>query len=110
MSQEVAHTLIKARELLSDPTRWAKGNYAYDKDGVPTWEGGEDAVCFCAMGAINRLADTSADACESFKALCQALAAMGDNRFIPSFNDDEATTHADILNLFDRTIENVTSN
>jgi hypothetical protein len=50
-------TLKAARQLISDPAKWTQGEFARDVDGneVKAWS--EDATCFCAYGAIQRVTE-----------------------------------------------------
>ena len=43
---------MKAWELLSDESKWTKEVAARDVNGQPTFSGGDEAVCWCALGAI----------------------------------------------------------
>lgn len=101
-----------ARNILADPARWIKGAQATDASGEIIGSSSSRAVCFCLMGAINRSAyDLFND--QGFMIRLdlaeQALDAVRDSipigsGFIPSFNDRRSTTHADVLDVLDRTI------
>lgn len=51
--------LVAARELIGDPERWTRGQYARaghkDMFGVSPWS--ESASCWCARGAMRRVSD-----------------------------------------------------
>lgn len=49
--------LIEARDLISDPDRWAQGWFAYDAQNQPVNYDHELACKWCALGAINKVAD-----------------------------------------------------
>ncbi len=122
--------LKAARELLSNEKRWAKSALAIgpDPDGeapfAETNATDPEAYCFCAMGAILRVAG---DDDERHGAGVPALSALADaldrryvSRFtdedggyeytlspanaISDFNDDDDTKHADVLAAFSRAI------
>ncbi len=88
--------LIAAKALIDAPEKWTKGHY-------------EMRGCFCAVGALLKVTglEPDDDPTDSEKALIEALPALSrDTEFvITSFNDAKATTHADIMALFDRAIE-----
>jgi hypothetical protein len=45
---------MKAWELLSDKSKWTKSTFARDSKGESVQAWGEDAVCWCTLGAIQR--------------------------------------------------------
>jgi hypothetical protein len=91
---EVGQIILKARELLSDPKRWCQGHLR---------SGG----AFCTVGA---LCEAGGWADGSFmnrtnlgwKTYTRVQAALKQPIPIAHFNDDERTTHADVLALLDR--------
>jgi hypothetical protein len=90
--------LKKARELLSDESRWTKGAFARTMWGEETSGSDPEAECFCARGAITH-----------FRGGFDAVLALQDalpSSFtaVSAFNDNKDTEHADVLNLFDRAI------
>lgn len=100
MSAETAGILRTARDLIATPGTWTKGELARDEDGCPVFPWSDDAVCFCAVGAIKRatgrfqyLAED-----EAIRALTEAIPHV----FVPDFND--ASAHSDVLAAFDRAI------
>lgn len=44
--------LQEARDLITDPSRWTTHWLARDDAGVPCDPVGEEATCFCAIGAL----------------------------------------------------------
>lgn len=101
-------TLIAARELLSDEKRWTRGVYARDADGDGRAAASPNAVCWCSMGAVGKITNhPSPGHFDSInRLLLIALRELGfTHRSIGAFNDDLATSHADVLAVFDRAIE-----
>jgi hypothetical protein len=45
---------VKVHELLSDESKWTKGEYARDKDGKPCHSRSQEAVKWCVLGAVNK--------------------------------------------------------
>lgn len=91
----VRENLIKAKALIESPDKWGRGEYVQNG-------------CFCAIGALAetmKLDPVSSNLTMSkeYKAL---LDAVPDPRYgIWGFNDDPATKHADIMDLYQRAIE-----
>lgn len=88
-----------AREILSDPKRWRKGSFGFIGEAV------------CALGALGVAATGTVQGCYSVHhahPLSKALALVDDHVpggvTIQEYNDAIGTTHADILNLFDKTL------
>lgn len=102
MHQSPEQILRGARELLSDPKKWTKGKLAKNELGLEVNTQDEAAVCYCAMGAIDKLAGN--DVVRHSAALSWLIAALPSGNVV-LFNDAPETTHADILDLFDKAIE-----
>lgn len=80
--------LIAARALIDTPEKWCKG---YMRD---------DAGRFCAVGA-----------CAEIDGGIRTIMALHETRktngwMLSAFNDAPTTTHADIMSLFQRAIDN----
>lgn len=86
--------LQQARELLSDPKRWVQGHF-------------DIGHAFCAAGAIEKVAGRGTDVeDDAYYALANVIDVLSDGTdAIASFNDDDSTTHADVLAAFDLAIE-----
>lgn len=97
-----AELLRKARALLEMQNHWTKRAFALNAEGYVTDPTGNDAVCWCSVGAIRRVAGGAhrTAVIESTNALTACLS----GRYISEFNDDPNTTHADVLAMFDRAI------
>ena len=91
------------RARLSEPGKWTKGGYARDKQGRLTRSNSKDAVCFCMLGAM-RTARDAGNQQNAANVLLSVLAPLGYGS-IPSFNDSPTTTHADVLSVLDKAIE-----
>ena len=106
--------LIAAKKRISDPRRWTKGAWARDLNHVPCASSSSEACSWCAIGAVaaattklhNRL-----DSPYSVLASAKADAMLKLAAFTPVegicvavFNDNESTTHEDIMKLFDKAI------
>ncbi len=92
-------TLRAARQLITDPAKWTQGEYARDADGneVKAWS--EDATCFCAYGAIQRVTEHEDSEADFF------LRKAGMSKFgINVIDLNDTHTHAEVLALFDAAI------
>ncbi len=102
LSEDEVKTLRKIRSVLSDPQKWTKRAFARLPTGDPTSWDNNNACCWCLEGAILR-------SCRSGGInpipVYEELHSFLPFRAIANFNDDDSTTHADVLNLLDRTIE-----
>lgn len=47
--------LTEARKLIEDPNNWTQGQFARGQDGYWLPPKSADAVCFCAVGAVERV-------------------------------------------------------
>lgn len=47
--------LVKARELISDPSKWTTGKNARSSNRLPVHPTSDNAVCFCSYGAVSRV-------------------------------------------------------
>jgi hypothetical protein len=95
----VIATLRRARKLISQPERWTRAHFARDARGRGLTPNNADAVCFCAVGAIQRASGSLAYDTPEIRALGYRLGSA-----IPHWNDHPRRTHAQVLARFDRTI------
>jgi hypothetical protein len=96
--------LVRAKELISDPARWTKGAMARDADGHPCDERDPDAKCFCAYGAVRRFDTKDLQAISFLHYATREVSGFGCAMFVDEFNDMQSTTHAKILQVFDKAI------
>ena len=98
---EAVEVLRKARALISDPARWTRGNYASGPDGKPRRPLDRDAVQWCALGAIGRVAYSSRCGELAMVALRDTTVRAA-NVGAATYNDRKG--HAAVLAAFDETI------
>ncbi len=84
--------LEEARAKIAEPEHWCKDAYWRDTRGEPTPV--NVAVSYCAMGAL--LSQQTYDLGRASQLLAECA-----ERDIVEFNDDEKTTHVQILAVFD---------
>lgn len=107
MTQTPLEILIAARAKIAEPERWTKGTFSRNAEGEPcAVDWGPAAVCWCALGAINATTNKMHQLYELKSAAkdALALAVSPSHDSVAYFNDDPATTHADVLAAFDRAI------
>jgi hypothetical protein len=92
--------LVAARRLLARRERWIKGSFARTREGYRTSEFSESAVCFCALGAVNRCANLNSKLeLDAKRALYPVM-----SYDISGYNDAPRRTHKQVLAAFDRAI------
>ena len=94
--------LVAARELISQPERWTQGAYARDLNGLRVSPGGPNAVCWCAIGAMAKVAGLSSGEMEDSRAAITLELAAESNGVIAEWND--ASDHESVVEAFDRAI------
>lgn len=95
-------TILKAaRDLIAKPENWTQGASARTKSGDEVSIGSSDAECFCANGAIFRVAETPRMGFRAQKFLKAELPES--RRFVSTFNDSHA--HSEVLALFSKAIK-----
>jgi hypothetical protein len=96
--------LRRARELISDPERWTTELAARDEcnGSVAPWD--ESAVCWCAVGAMERAAHDLGVRVSSnaYSAAMERLYALSPHNSVVQVNDVEG--HAAVLALFDKAL------
>ena len=97
--------LTKAKAVIADPKHWTQGRYAQDAKGYSTGPTTPDAVCWCSLGALSKVAyEDSAHSSLLMTAgyLSRVSAEYGYNG-IPDFNDD--SSHETVMKAWDRAIQ-----
>ena len=92
-----AQTLLAARELLSEKSRWHRGSYAGDAHGNPVPLKSPDACRWCALGAIEVVSGGI------FDGAARALYSAFNGGSFVQWHDGKAT-HEQVLKLFSRAI------
>lgn len=95
-----------ARERIAKPENWTRKAYARDRAGMNIWPRWPGAVCWCSIGALTSVGaatDENAMAAMAQQELEKDL--VGGN--LMAFND--ASTHAEVIAAFDKTIARLES-
>lgn len=109
---EVSEFLKNAKALINTPDKWTKRAYARDAGGNSVSEDSPDAVCFCSVGALDKLvrAEPSTDvkvyqirniAHSILDAAAKELDGEGSNAM--GLNDS-AVSHSEVMAMFDLAI------
>jgi len=99
---KVLSNLKAARELLAQPGKWTKHVYARDPSGNAVPPRRDNAVCFCALGALRKV--TNAFAEDIIRSEITALEGCLPGPFaIDVFNDAQASVEP-VLAVFDEAI------
>ena len=115
VGEETVDILRCAREMIEDPGHWCKGNAALNQDGlIATWEA-DDAVQWCAWGALVHASvragyETVREDVE--EELAEAITDkydiepmyMGSYEVIVGFNDADKTDHGMVMSAYDHAI------
>lgn len=99
--------LQQARALISDPEHWTQGYWARRESRLGLVEcvpDDPDAVCWCAAGAINKVAQARMFADPAIDTLELALPLDYRHRAAPIFAFNDERTHAEVLHAFDTAI------
>lgn len=88
---------MKVKELLTDESKWTKGVYARTAEGHRADSSKPEAVVFCLLGAIHRCYSHLGKH-EVVKRVEKELS----GRSPCNWNDDPATTFADVRSLIEK--------
>jgi hypothetical protein len=83
MNKKDSEIIREAIETISDPERWTQGVFARDAAGREVGSLEDDAVCFCALGAMTKSARAK------HTAFRIAFDVGGDFRDLVGINDKE---------------------
>ena len=97
--------LIKAKAVIADPKHWTQCWYAKDAEGKSVGPCKPDAVCWCSVGAIDKVAHEESTYAARFAATryLSDVAAECGYIGIPDFND--SSSHEAVMKAWDRAIK-----
>lgn len=126
LDSQALHILNGARDLIADPAKWTQGCMARDAAGEPTgficFIARRNPVCFCSLGALSRAMwdrietvnklvpkDAQYEVYDQYNTqydiVYDYMSSLAGQDLV-DFNDDLATQHSDVVNLFDLAIDN----
>lgn len=106
---ETLPVLEKARELIARPGGWTQGAGARNAYGVMVNTGADEAVCFCAWGALRHIAGDSIRNTNTGQVRCEAYRLLGhpDPSELAEWNDAPGRTQEEVVAAFARAIATV---
>ena len=97
--------LVKAKAVIADPKHWTQGQYAKDVKGYSTGPSTPDAVCWCSLGALDKVAHEE-NTYSTHLTTAGYLAVVADEcgySGIPDFNDN--SSHETVMKAWDKAIK-----
>ena len=97
--------LTKAKDVIADPKHWTKGWYAHNADGFDVGSCKPEAVCWCSLGALEKVAheeNTCSLELEAAKYLIKVSREFGCSD-IPDLNDH--SSHETVMKAWDKAIK-----
>lgn len=99
--------LKAARDIISTPDKWTQRSYARAADNYPVAVGMKDACKFCALGAVLKVSERTYAGPDDFApmAILEGVAHQYHDMSVVGYNDSPNTSHQDIMELYDRAIQ-----
>ena len=101
----VKQILIEARGLIDEPSKWTKLAWARNSRQISCAMDNSDAKCFCLGSALILACPPLEPNIVNVEIKNQLPEIDGKIPSISDYNDHPDTTHADIMDLFDKAIE-----
>ena len=98
---QVTQILQAARNLISKRENWTQDYFARAADGSGVYSQSDNAVCWCSLGALNRVSPPDEGSQAGKQAKVFLREAMGGP--IASFNDTH--THEEVIAAWDEAIK-----
>lgn len=106
MDANTKQVLIRARELIVNPEHWTREAQARNRVGTPVNALSSDAYSFCAYGALVRVCGEMRIPIVEMDYMRAAMERYNKyHRFTSLVLFNDAYTHADVIDLFDKAIE-----
>lgn len=95
--------LEASRDKIAKPEDWCRGNFAIDNDGNKTGECGDEAVAWCARGALYNVLDRPTRYGDPTSELLDAASWALFREGLVYVNDNRS--HRDVMRVYDRAIQ-----
>lgn len=102
MNEEHVRILEEAQAIIADPSRWTTGWYAKNAMHENVSPNDEEAVCWCAFGAMYKVLDYSD---RNFN-MVDSLADYFGGVDVVVHTNDEVGSHGAVMVMFDNAIYN----
>ena len=103
---DIRKRLVAARKLIKNPKRWCTKRSAENNKGHKCFPTSEDAVRWCATGAVIRVCEEKhrlTEKClDHLREIIRGTACYFPQGTVPNFNDRMG--HERVINIFDRAI------
>lgn len=94
---------MKVKDVLSDESKWIKGDFAVDENNEPVPRTSDKACKFCLLGSImNCYLDIEEQLEVTHAVLDEIQNKTGGPMSIPHFNDHPRTTFKDIQDIINK--------
>jgi len=97
--------LEAARDLIANPARWTQGDFARDEGGVGVNADNGDAVCWCAVGGVRKVAESIGELYEPNILLDRASGELYPESESNVVWVNDRLGHDAVLRVYDRAIE-----
>lgn len=97
--------LIAARALIADEANWTRQVCARNAAGDAVFATSPDAVCFCAIGAVQRAVNYNILSDNNFNEYVFARNALEVRTGIAASAFNDTHTHSEVLAMFDKAIQ-----
>lgn len=99
MQTKPSAKILEAMEIIGSPERWTKNTFARDSDGNGINLRNSDAVCFCSVGALDKVeADIKT---KNYVTNAVPIRNKEEHFYgVIDFNDAGRTKHNDVMNMF----------
>ena len=97
--------LTKAKAVIADPKHWTQGWYAKDAEGQPVGPRKSYAVCWCSLGALDKVAheENTYSTHSTTAGYLDVVSVECGYSGIPDFNDN--SSHEIVMKAWDKAIK-----
>lgn len=96
MTAPVSQVLSEAADLLEKPGAWGHSLFSVDAEGDPVMPFSDEAVCFCAVGAVAKVLEIDGVTAENWLDCATGLHGLQSSR-LEDFNDNLGRTQAEVV-------------
>ncbi len=90
---------MKVKELLNSPDKWIQGSFGQNAQGESVGSLGDDVVCWCLAGAVNKCYYENATSGQWSEIMGKIQNEVGN---VVKYNDDPRRTFEDIRALIEK--------
>lgn len=101
--------LRQARELIADKSRWTQKTFARRTGGSGVHSKDNDAICWCAKGAVAKTSSSFEEFCNALDILDGVSLDLYGNHVV-AINDDDTdvdSSHRRVLRVYDEAIKRI---